>query len=379
MHQAFKALLLGSAASLLLVPCLYAQEDQAPVDSSFEARIDSAWAEVRTGVGRERRYADEFFQYYANHPDTKTGHRAAVSAFAMWSGAGAVDEVEEASAKISPNSEVWSHIIRSIGNAYGRSSRETQLEDYPALLQRLEGKVTHPRGRAAVALALAKFHHSTASHLPTLSPDKKQQAKEAYREVFDVNDGSSDTKTIRSIPKYARQQAKRLFREVVKLNADSTMVEIALDNLREMETLNVGQEAPGFEVQTISGERMALSELKGKVVLLEFWATWCGPCRPEIPHLKEVQKKYGGEDFQLVGISLDESTEKLKEFVRDHGMSWPQVQGTGDFHPEIVKQYSALGIPKSYLIDRDGRIAAKYMRGEEYAEEISQLMEKESK
>jgi len=342
--QQLRRLLFVTAALFLLAGPLHAQESEVAADSSFASRMQKAQAKVQASSNPDslrRAYAGDFFQYYLERPETEAGQKAVHAAFLWWKSVGATGEIDEAMTRLDPGARAWSMALLSIKLAY-RESEERTPEDYADLLTGLKSRLTHPRSKSAALLDLARHHRAS---------DKTQKAK-----------------------------AAKLFTEVVDLNADSTMVSIALGNLREMETLNVGQKAPGFEAQTISGKRVALSELEGKVVLLEFWATWCGPCRPEIPHLKDVQERYGREkDFQLVGISLDESTKKLKQFVQDRRISWPQVQEPGGLHAGIAKRYSALGIPKSYLIDREGKIAAKDMRGEEYAEEISQLLEKEGK
>lgn len=336
--------LLSVAAVLLaLAGPLRAQESEVAPDSAFTAQLQKARVEIRAASNPDslrRAHADNFFQYYQERPETETGQKAAQVAFSWWASVGAINEIDEAMARLETDARAWSMALPSVKRAY-RGSSERTSEDYADLLEGLKGRLTHPRSKSAAMLELARH--------------------------YQASDKARKTKT------------EKLFREVVDLNADSIMVDIALGNLHEMEALSVGQNAPGFEAKTISGEWIALSDLRGKVVLLEFWATWCGPCRPEIPHLKEVQEKYGGEDFQLVGISLDASIEKLRQFVQSRDVSWPQVQEAGGFHTGIAKKYSVLGIPRSYLIDRDGKIAAKDMRGKEYAKEVSQLMEKGSK
>ena len=328
--------LLSAAVLLLFIPDLYAQEERVTVDEAFEARMDSAWAEIRAthSDSLQRVFADAFYRYYLAHPETETGKDAVISAFMMWGNTGGASEADEAMTHIDADSEIWSRVLNSVGNAYHRSGQK-EWEDYLELLRRLEGEVTHPESRSTVLLDLAEYHQG-----------KKEPEK-----------------------------AKALYREVVELDADSFYVEQAMGSLYEMESLTVGQEAPDFEATTLDGDRISLSDLRGKVVLLEFWASWCGPCRPEVPYLKEVHAAYGGEDFQLIGISLDRSTEELRQFIEEHGMTWPQVQEEARWESELADLYNVSGIPRAYLIDREGRIAAKDLRKGRYEEEVRKLME----
>jgi len=117
--------------------------------------------------------------------------------------------------------------------------------------------------------------------------------------------------------------------------------------------------APDFTLQDLSGKDVTLSSFKGKVVLVDFWATWCGPCRMEIPHLKELYSQYKKDGFEVIGISLDRGgTKVVKPFVEKGGMEYTIVMGNG----EVVKAYGGIsGIPTAFLISRDGFIVKKYI------------------
>jgi thiol-disulfide isomerase/thioredoxin len=114
--------------------------------------------------------------------------------------------------------------------------------------------------------------------------------------------------------------------------------------------------APDFTLPTLDGQDLRLSSYRGKVVLLDFWATWCDPCREEIPHLIELQKTYGDRGLQVIGISMDDSPEPVRPFYQQFHMNYPVVIGTaktGELYGGI------LGLPTAFLIGRDGRIDAK--------------------
>ncbi len=115
--------------------------------------------------------------------------------------------------------------------------------------------------------------------------------------------------------------------------------------------------APGFALTDLDGKPVALAQLRGKVVLLDFWATWCTPCREETPHFVALQQKHGGRGLQIVGISMDDGPEPVRAFYREFKMNYPVAMGTA----QVAEAYGGvLGLPIAFLIDRHGRIIARY-------------------
>jgi thiol-disulfide isomerase/thioredoxin len=114
-----------------------------------------------------------------------------------------------------------------------------------------------------------------------------------------------------------------------------------------------------FTLKDVSGKDVALTDYKGKVILLDFWATWCGPCKVEIPHFIEFQTAYGQQGFQVVGVSVDDTLDKLEPYVRDMKMNYLVLQGLG--HDDLQDAFGPIfGIPVSVLISRDGKICATH-------------------
>lgn len=117
-----------------------------------------------------------------------------------------------------------------------------------------------------------------------------------------------------------------------------------------------GGAAPAFSLPDLTGKAVPLSDFRGKVVVLDFWATWCPPCRREIPDFIDLQRTYGPRGLQIVGIALDEP-EKVEAFVRQNGMDYPVLMGSD----EVAALYGGIdGIPTTFLIDRQGKIAARF-------------------
>ena len=116
--------------------------------------------------------------------------------------------------------------------------------------------------------------------------------------------------------------------------------------------------APDFTLPLIDGGQLRLSSYRGKVVLLDFWATWCVPCRDETPHFVELQQKYGSQGLQIIGVSMDDSPEPVHTFYQQFHMNYPVVMGTAD----VGGAYGGvLGLPIAFLIDREGLIYAKHI------------------
>jgi thiol-disulfide isomerase/thioredoxin len=114
-----------------------------------------------------------------------------------------------------------------------------------------------------------------------------------------------------------------------------------------------------FTLKDIHNKDVKLTDLKGKVVLLDFWATWCGPCKLEIPWFIEFQNKYGPQGLQVVGVSVDDTLDKLKPYVADMKMNYLVLQGLG--HDDLQDAFGPLwGIPVTVVISRDGKVCAKH-------------------
>jgi len=111
--------------------------------------------------------------------------------------------------------------------------------------------------------------------------------------------------------------------------------------------------APPFAVTTLDGQRISLDELQGKVVLIDFWATWCGPCREALPHVKEITKKFAGQPLIVLSVSVDEDEQKWREFVAKNEMTWPQYFDHG-FKGSVAKSFDVHAIPHTFTIDADG-------------------------
>ena len=116
-----------------------------------------------------------------------------------------------------------------------------------------------------------------------------------------------------------------------------------------------GQPAPEIDLATFAGERMTLSSLQGRPVLINFWATWCGPCREEFPLMVETYADYADEGLEILGILHDDTVEGGRAFAEDQGATWPMLHDAED---EAWEAYMGLGKPTSFFVDADGVVQA---------------------
>ena len=129
------------------------------------------------------------------------------------------------------------------------------------------------------------------------------------------------------------------------------------------EGLNIGQKFPGFNEQDLAGNPLSVSAYRGKVTMVDFWATWCGPCRGELPNVIATYQKYHNLGFDIIGVSLDESRDDLTGFISSNGMAWAQYFDGQGWQNKLARQYQVLSIPMDYLLDRHGIIIGKELRG----------------
>lgn len=117
-----------------------------------------------------------------------------------------------------------------------------------------------------------------------------------------------------------------------------------------------GELAPDFTFQDASGKQYALSQFRGKVVLVNFWATWCPPCRDEMPSIEQLQQRMAGKPFVILALSIDDSWEPVNRFMKENGFTLPVYS---DFDKKISTLYGTFKYPETYLVDKKGKVAYK--------------------
>lgn len=140
--------------------------------------------------------------------------------------------------------------------------------------------------------------------------------------------------------------------------------------------LAVGQPAPDFSGPTPEGTTTSLKENLGKVTIIDFWAAWCGPCRRENPNVVRVYEKYKDQGLNIIGVSLDRDREAWLKAIADDGLAWTQISNIAYFNDPIAKAYNINAIPATFILDADGNIAAKDLRGQELEDKVAELLAK---
>ncbi|MAL17948.1 MAG: hypothetical protein CL667_09570 [Balneola sp.] len=295
----------------------------------------------------EEYFGDKLYGYYLRFPESEDGIENLRRAFAIWYVSGAVEKMEVALNRISINKDYWGDLV----SYYNLSKTSAQNQSWFSFINKRD-------------------HENHIQKLVEWNNDTKSNVTQTHLSFYIAKN-------------YFVQQeydnANEYLLRVLELNRDSvlagsqTIVDKARSYYNEIHSLQIGDKAPSFSTTSISGESIDLSEFRGKIVLLEFWSTSCGPCIKELPSLKDLYASFKDRnDFIMVGISLDTDIERVKSFISDHNLDWYQIFDDG--YGEVSQLYNSVYIPRTYLIDRNGNIAHKDLREKYLKEAVTSML-----
>ena len=176
-------------------------------------------------------------------------------------------------------------------------------------------------------------------------------------------------------PKYGSRASAKTAKRLLALEQENRTGEVpARASHSGRPDALVGKKAIDFSVKDLDGKDLSLEKYRGKVVLLDFWAVWCGPCIAEMPNVKGVYEKYKDANFQIIGISLDKSRDTLVGYLEKQGIAWPQFFDGNDWQNQVAEMYGIRAIPHMYLIDGEGVIRKSDVRGSALEPAVAELI-----
>jgi len=137
-----------------------------------------------------------------------------------------------------------------------------------------------------------------------------------------------------------------------------------------------GAKFPDFDEKDVAGNPISVAKFKGKVVLVDFWATWCAPCVFELPNVQKIYDKYHEKGLEIIGVSLDQSRDRLKNFTKDKNIAWAQFCDGKGWENKLAQKYGIQSIPATFLLDAEGKIIAKNLRGDDLDQAVAKALPK---
>jgi peroxiredoxin len=171
-----------------------------------------------------------------------------------------------------------------------------------------------------------------------------------------------------------KPEAQKLFNSLSERLRNSYAGKMYASRLSRIVTVEVGDMAPAIAAKNPEGKEISLSSFRGKYVLVDFWASWCGPCRRENPNVVKTYKRFKSKKFDILGVSLDTSADAWKGAIAKDGLTWPQVSDLAGWQSGIASTYVVRAIPANFLIDPDGKVIAKNLRGDSLVAELTKVL-----
>lgn len=252
------------------------------------------------------------------------------------------------------------------GLAQGTTNQTAETE-LKALVFKIQAKLRDSKAEnvteADLANELKEFDALLAKHKDEKTDDVARilfMKATLYEEVFHESDKAEalDAQLQRDFPQTA--PARMLKQQAQAEQTRKALVE--------------GSKFPDFEEKDLAGKPLSVANYKGKVVLIDFWATWCGPCVGELPNVLKTYQNYHGKGFEIIGISLDQDKTKLKSFIADKNITWQQFFDGKGWENELAVKYGVNSIPATYLLDGEGKIIGKDLRGPSLDEAVNKAL-----
>ncbi|PWJ56958.1 peroxiredoxin [Dyadobacter jejuensis] len=167
---------------------------------------------------------------------------------------------------------------------------------------------------------------------------------------------------------------KKLASDYEKVTPTPTLAQGFIGQIKRMTGVAIGELAPDFTLPNPEGEEISLSSLRGQYVLIDFWASWCGPCRQENPNVVRMYNKFKSKGFDIYGVSLDKEAGAWKNAIKKDGLTWKHGSDLKFWNSEVAQTYGVRAIPATFLLDKEGKIIAKNLRGTALEAKLAELL-----
>jgi peroxiredoxin len=221
-----------------------------------------------------------------------------------------------------------------------------------------------------------------------MTDEKRNQYKEAFEQwrdkaknaQYDFIEQNKDIvgliiiQSLIASPEADFQKIKMAFNQYPKQVRELNLGKSINTTILTKGVTEIGGQAPNFTSTTPDGKQLSLNQVMGKVTLIDFWASWCRPCRAENPYVVQIYDKYHDQGFTVIGVSLDKNKMSWERAIKDDGLHWKHVSSLKFWQEPIAKLYGVMSIPQTFLLDKKGIIRAKNLRREQLEAKVKELL-----
>ena len=225
---------------------------------------------------------------------------------------------------------------------------------------------------------LNKGYQALQDEFVNLSYKHEEENPKSYISLFFIQQYFGD-------PKFDAARATKMYENLdptLKKTREGKSIKKSLDEVKTAENkvgsnptaVEIGTAAPDFSAPSPEGKNISLKSSLGKLTLIDFWASWCGPCRKENPNVVALYKDFHAKGLNIIGVSLDEKADKWKEAIAKDQLTWTHISNLKGWEDPIARMYHVDGIPATFLLDENGVVIARDLRGSELRAKVASIL-----